>query len=279
MAAPVRFDTLSAGLADAVRAHPDFAGIVLLGSASEDAADRRDEWSDHDFFAITREGRGPVVRPDLSWLPEQESIVLTAREGELGFVAVYDDGHVFEFAFSDASELAGALAGAATVMVDDEERTVARLLAESRARAAAADAFDPANDARLVLVKLLIGVGRARRGEVVNASDFVRGWAVRLLVRVVRGRHPGGSTSARDTIDATRRFEKDFPDWARRIEQALAQPVEEAARDLFDLLCELAPGWPEFPTRGADAVAERLGWTSTRAGTRHPSPSLPRAVS
>lgn len=262
-----------------MRAQPDFAGIVLLGSASDEAADRRDEWSDHDFFAITRAGRGPALRPDLSWLPEQESIVLTAREGELGFVAVYEDGHVFEFAFSDASELAGALAGAATVVVDDENGTVARLLAESRARAAAADAFEPANDARLVLVKLLIGVGRARRGELLNASDFVRGWAVRPLVRVVRGRHPGGSTSARDTIDPMRRFEQDFPEWARRIEQALAQPVEEAARDLFGLLCELAPGWPEFPARAADAVAARLGWTPPGGGTRHPSPSLPGAVS
>ena len=26
--------------------------------------------------------------------------MLTAREGEIGFVAVYDDGHVFEFALA-----------------------------------------------------------------------------------------------------------------------------------------------------------------------------------
>ncbi|QIG39765.1 hypothetical protein G5T42_09935 [Microbacterium sp. 4R-513] len=260
MASPERFASLSAGLADAVGRHADFAGIVLLGSASDEASDRRDEWSDHDFFAITREGRGRALRPDVSWLPDQDRLVLTAREGELGFVAVYDDGHVLEFAFSDASELAGALAGAATVAVDDEQGTVARLLAESRERAATADAFEPVNDARLVLVKLLIGVGRARRGEVLNAGDFVRGWAVRLLVRVIRGRQASQSTSARDTIDPMRRFERDFPEWAGRIAQASAQPVEEAARDLFGLVRELEDGWPEFPTRAADAVAARLGW-------------------
>ena len=51
------------------------------------------------------------MRPDLWWLPDRERLVLTAREGEIGFVAVYDDGHVFEFAFSEVEELAGAVAG------------------------------------------------------------------------------------------------------------------------------------------------------------------------
>ncbi|WP_345800143.1 hypothetical protein AAIB33_11750 [Microbacterium sp. AZCO] len=261
MATPERFEDLSRGLAEGVRSRPEFAGIVLLGSASDEAAARRDEWSDHDFFAITREGEGRMLRPDLSWLPDPDRIVLTAREGEIGFVAVYDDGHVFEFAFSDAAELDGALAEAATVAVDDEHRTVGRLLDESRARAAAADTFDPVTDMKLVLVKLLIGTGRARRGEVLNGGDFVRGWAVRLLVRVVRGRHADVSTSARDTIDPMRRFEQDFPEWSARIAEAVAQPVEDAARALFDLArAELEPGWPDFPSRAADAVAARLDW-------------------
>jgi hypothetical protein len=260
MVSPERFDQLSAGLASGVRERPEFAGLVLLGSASDVAAGRRDEWSDHDFFAITREGEGRMLRPDLSWLPDADRIVLVAREGEVGFAVVYDDGHVFEFAFADASELADALAGDATVAVDDETGTVARLVAQSQARASAVDAFDPALDARLVLVKLLIGVGRARRGEVLNGSDFVRGWAVRLLVRMIRGRLAGQSSIARDTIDPMRRFERDFPEWADRIAQAQSRPVEDCAREIFGLLREFEPGWDEFPRAGADAVARRLGW-------------------
>lgn len=257
-----RFDALSAGLADGVREHDDLIGLVLLGSASDEASARRDEWSDHDFFALIEEGHGAAVRPDLSWLPDQDRLVLTAREGEIGFVAVYDDGHVFEFAFSEAGELAGAVAGDATVVVDDEQGTTARLLAESRARAAASDSFDPANDARLVLVKLLIGVGRVRRGEVLNGQAFIRQWAVQLLVRAIRGRFPHGSTTARDTIDPVRRFETDFPAEAARIAHALDRPAEDAARRLFALTRELLePGWDDFPSRAADAVADRLGWT------------------
>lgn len=261
MTAPERFDELSAGLAAGVREREELIGLVLLGSASDEARARRDEWSDHDFFALTEAGRGSALRPDLSWLPDQDRLVLTAREGEIGFAAVYDDGHVFEFAFSDAAELAGAVAGDATVVVDDEAGTTATLVAESQARAASADRFDPANDARLVLVKLLIGVGRVRRGEVLNGNGFVRQWAVQHLVRAIRGRFAEASTSLRDTIDPVRRFERDFPRWGAHIAAALDLPIEECAYELYRLAREiLEPGWEEFPTRAADAVAARLGW-------------------
>lgn len=261
MTAPERFDELSAGLARGVRERDGLIGLVLLGSASDEASARRDEWSDHDFFAITEAGRGREIRPDLNWLPDPDRLVLTAREGEIGFAAVYDDGHVFEFAFSDAAELDGALAGDATVVVDDAAGTTARLVAESRARAAAGDRFDPANDVRLVLVKLLIGVGRVRRGEVLNGGQFIRQWAVQLLVRAIRGRFAAASTSLRDPIDPLRRFERDFPEWGARIVDAVERPAEEAARALFAVTREiLEPGWDEFPAAAADAVARRLGW-------------------
>jgi hypothetical protein len=256
-----RFDELSRGLARGVRQRDGLIGLLLLGSASDEAAARRDEWSDHDFFALTEAGRGPEIRPDLSWLPDNERLVLVAREGEIGFAAVYDDGHVFEFALSEASELAGALAGDATVVVDDEAGSTATLLAEARARAATADRYDPANDVRLVLVKLLIGVGRVRRGEVLNGSAFIRVWAMQLLVRAIRGRFAEASTALRDTIDPTRRFERDFPECGARIAATLDLPVEDAARGLFRLTREiLEPEWDEFPSRAADVVAARLGW-------------------
>jgi len=258
---PQRFEELSAGLAAGVRAHEGLIGLVLLGSASDEARARRDEWSDHDFFALTEAGRGAQIRPDLSWLPDQDRLVLTAREGEIGFVAVYDDGHVFEFAFSDAAELAEARAGDATVVVDDEEGTTALLVAQSRARAADEDRFDPANDTRLVLVKLLIGVGRVRRGEVLGGNAFIRQWAVQLLVRAIRGRFAAASTALRDANDPVRRFERDFPVWGAHIAASLDLPIEESAYELYRLTRKiLEPGWDEFPSRAADAVAARLGW-------------------
>lgn len=263
------FQALSAGLADGVRSREGMFGLVLLGSASRDGAARRDEWSDHDFFALIEPGRGPAVRPDLSWLPEQERLVLTAREGEIGFVAVYDDGHVFEFALSEVAELAGAVAGDATVVLDDEAGSAAELIAAARARAAASDRFDPENDVRLVLVKLLIGVGRIRRGELLNGGSFVRGWAVQQLVRAIRGRFSDRSTTLRDAIDPLRRFERDFPEWGARLGAVLESPAEDAAHGIFRMTREiLEPGWSGFPSRAADAVADRLGWPRGGVSTR-----------
>jgi len=265
MVSAERFDALSAGLAEGVRARDGLIGLVLLGSASDEAFGRRDEWSDHDFFAIVEDGRGAEVRPDLSWLPDRDRIVLTAREGEIGFVAVYDDAHVFEFALSEAGELAGAVAGDATVVVDDERGTTAALIERARARAESADRFDPGNDVRLVLVKLLIGVGRVRRGEVLNGGQFIRQWAVQHLVRAIRGRFAEASGSLRDAIDPVRRFERDHPQWGARIAAALERPAEDAARELLAFMREvLEPGWDAFPSRAADAVAQRLGWEAFR---------------
>jgi len=261
MTSPERFAELSSGLADGVRGAEPLVGLVLLGSSSEAGAARRDEWSDHDFFAVAAPGAGPRARSELDWLPSPERIVLRAREGELGFAALYDDGHLMEFAVAEPAELGGALATDATVAVDDREARVSALVEAARGAAAAADAFDAENDIRLALLKLLVGVGRARRGEVLSAGEFVRTWAVKHLVRAVRGRLGAASASAaRDTIDPIRRFERDFPEWGDEIARALALPVEGAARRLFVLARRLEPGWEGFPREAADTVARRLGW-------------------
>lgn len=258
MSRPEEFDRRSAALADAARTH-GFAGLVLLGSASPAAAHRRDEWSDHDFFMLAAPGDEERVRDVAAWLPDPERLVLVAREGDIGFAAVYDDGHVFEFAAATPDELGGALATEDVGILVDSGG-VAELMAGAQARVESAPAPDAANEARLVLVKLLIGVGRARRGESLVAGQFVHAWAVNSFARAVRARIPVDG-SVRDAIDPVRRFERDYPELGAALREALGRPVEEAARGLFVLLrSTLEPGWGEFPSRAADVVAARLGW-------------------
>lgn len=265
-AASDTFDARSRALRDAALQHEHLTGLVLLGSAAESARGRRDEWSDHDFFAIVADGQGPALRPDLGWLPAQPDLAAVAREGEIGFVALYDDGHVFEFALAEIGELGGALAEDATVLLDDDGR-LAGLIGAGRDRVRAQTASDPAEQVTLMLVKLLIGVGRARRGELLTAGEFVRTWAVQCFVRAVRSRHeqePGASTVR---IDPVRRFERDHPEVGARLAAALERPVEAAARALYELSREmLEPDWECFPSRAADAVANRLGWMPDRSG-------------
>lgn len=255
------FERLTASLTAAVREHPALGGLVFLGSSSQEAASRRDEWSDHDFFALAKPGAAAAARRQLDWLPDQEHLVLTAREGEIGFVAVYADGHVLEFAVAESAELAGALAEEATVAVDDADGSTRRLIAEARSRVAGMPGADALNDTRLVLVKLLIGTGRLRRGEAINGGQFIRQWAVKHLIAAIRAR--SGDAVVGDTagIEPTRRFEAKFHEVASDIEAAIAQPAELAAKSLFELTRRvLEPGWDEFPSEAADAVARRLGW-------------------
>ena len=260
MTAPGAFERRTELLAAGVRGTPGLVGLILLGSASAEAAGRRDEWSDHDFFVLAAPGRGAELRENLTWLPDADRIVLLAREGEIGFVAVYDDGHVFEFAYSEAAELSGALVGDATVVIDDEHGSAAALVRDARERVAAQAGLDAAKEVRLALVKLLIGVGRIRRGELLVGNQFVRGWAVNHLVRAVRGRFPIASAH-RDGIDPLRRFERDFPDWGAEIAAALDADAERAGRSLFELVRRrFEPGWDGFPTAAADAIAARLGY-------------------
>ncbi len=101
------------------------------------------------------------------------------KEGDIGFVVVYDDGLVLEFALAEPAELHGVSAGEAPVAVDDADQTTASLIAIAQNTAAQPGSSDPANEVRLAMVKVLLGwVGCD--GEVRSA----RSWAgVELSMR------------------------------------------------------------------------------------------------
>ncbi|MBO9553189.1 hypothetical protein [Cellulomonas sp.] len=249
------FDERTDALARAARSQPGVVGLVLLGSAAE--AHRRDEWSDHDFFVVAAPGAGGDVRDVRAWLPDVDDVVALAREGEIGFSVLYRDGHVLEFAVATAAELDGVAVVHHRVVFDDG--SIAGLVAASDARASREAALDPANETALFLVKVLLGVGRARRGEVLSGGQLVRQWATQHLVRAIRERVPSPLDPER--IDPARRFEAAYPEIGARVGAALARPVEDAARDLHRLAREvLEPGWDAFPSQAADTVARRLGW-------------------
>ena len=185
--------------------------------------------------------------------------------------AVYDDGHVFEFAFSEVEELAGAVAGDATVVRRRCSGSVAR---HSSQRAAGERrgirSIRSANDARLMLVKLLIGVGRVRRGEVLNGGR----------VRARAG--PCGSSSARSAADmptgppAARHHRPaapvrdGLPGVRRRASPGILDaPVEDAAREVvaqFESGAAPEPGVAVVPRRALRTPSHgELGWTEPGA--------------
>ena len=105
-------DQLTANLA----ARDDVIGLVFVGSAADHS--RFDEWSDHDFFVVTKSGHAEALRQDLSWLPNLDDVVISPRETAHGLKVVYRDGHVLEFAVFDDKELEAAGANAYNVTLD-----------------------------------------------------------------------------------------------------------------------------------------------------------------
>lgn len=248
-------------------AHADVIGLVFVGSAADHS--RFDEWSDHDFFVVTTEGKGEDLRQDLSWLPNADQIAIRPRETAHGLKAVYTDGHVLEFAvFNDSElELAGANDFLVTVDKTGEIATRMRALAEKSATAQLkTNQTEYRADAEfeLLLCQLLIGVGRARRGEVLIAGEHVRSWAVGNLVGLIRHwLHPvRGAEHLTDNLNRLRRFEKQYPTLGIRIASAQEKPVEDCARALLDVVLEAGGGNLSAAQRAqAAVVSERLGWS------------------
>jgi hypothetical protein len=238
------FDRYLAELVTACERHARITGLVLMGSTADRS--RVDGWSDHDFAVIAPTDALEPLRGDLSWLPRSESMVACAREWHDGFKVIYADGAVIEFAVTDLEGLSTFRSNAWEVAYGGETVT-------SVMRAVSAKTAPHGGDAAVFLTSLLVGVGRARRGEVLSAGASVRGLAMEHLLVLLRA----DPLDARlDDLDPRRRFELVHPSLARELGLALEHPVEQCAR----LLLHIAERELALPAPAIVAVKTRLGW-------------------
>jgi hypothetical protein len=222
--------------------------LVFFGSATDGGSTRRDEWSDLDFNLFAAPHRVDEIRREWPFLPSPDRIVLRAREHGDGGVVLYDDGVVYEFGAGSPWEIRDPHR---QVVLDGGDLRIGH----------PPSAPDAANEVSLFLAKLYLGVGRARRGEVVSAGALVRTHAVTCLCHAIRARLAPQRAVEASAFDPLRRFEDAYPQLGDLLSAALASPVEAAGRQLFELArTRLEPGWPEFPSRAADLVAARFGW-------------------
>ncbi|MBN9153384.1 MAG: hypothetical protein J0J05_05320 [Microbacterium sp.] len=252
------FDAYTERLSLAASADDRILGVVLLGSGAD--ASRIDEWSDHDIALIVRGDAVADLRASVRWLPDGERLVAVGQEWHDGFKAVFDDGRVVEYAVTDIPGLATFPLAAARVVLDrgGVSDAVAGAIASTRTRLVSA----PDALAAALLVQLLVGVGRLRRGERLSAGNVIRSEAALSFIDLwLAVCHPGESHP--DPFDGRRRIERVDPEVARRLDDAMAQSTEGAARSILSLAEEIiAPAWPGWPAGGADAVRRRLGWST-----------------
>lgn len=240
-------------LTESAQKDSNVIGLVFAGSAADHS--RVDQYSDQDFFLIVKEGQGEVYRNDLSWLPDFDDIVISPRETAHGLKVVYQNGDLLEFAVFEDSELELGAANDYAVAVDKQD------IAERMSKIAnhtAPKPADRATDWELFLSLILIGVGRARRGEIIAAEQHVKSYALDKALRLIRLAKPVSPNSA-DSFNSYRRFEKDYPALGSAIGDLLLLPTEQAAKSLTVLVADVLEINEQEQAQLA-VVFDSLGW-------------------
>jgi hypothetical protein len=230
---PARYQAFGDALLASLAARPEVLGLVAVGSFAEGA----DAFSDHDFFVITRAEAAEALRQDVTWLPEHDRLVLVFRETAHGVKAVYDDGHLVEFAVFTPDEIALARVNRRRVLLDRAD--VAERIAEAKAATERWTAESAESDERLVgqfLTALLVGVGRHRRGERVAGAQMVLGYALRHFLVLLARHVPADRAEALDDLDPFRRVEIAYPEVAAQLDALLVTgDLPRIAAGLLDL--------------------------------------------
>lgn len=245
----IAFDEFTQELRRRIEPDPRVLGLVALGSMSGEPPEA-DEWSDHDFFVVTRPGEQERMRNELSWLPRAEEIVLAFRETDHGVKALYRDAHLVEFAVFDREELGLARVNRYRVIFD-RAGVEARMAALRERTARELRAPDRRWLQGQFLTGLLIAADRHRRGERISARARLQA-AAGDLVQLVRQSLPARPGSVPDSLDPLRRVEAAFPRFAAALDEALTLPAPAATLRMLALARELS----DLPTDAA-AVLER----------------------
>ncbi len=245
-------------LRDSLALREEVLGLVLVGSTADLA--RVDEWSDHDFYVVTKDGQAESMRQDLSWQPDHDSIVMRPRETAHGLKVVYEDASVLEFAVFDDHELDQAGANAYNVTLDRSNITERMAAIAQRSKPKGYD-FD--TEFEVFLGQMLIGIGRARRGETLIAGQFIRSYCLNRALGFMRAwvKPLAGTEPKEDNLDRFRRFEQQYPELGAEIEAILQQPVEAAGKHLVDLVVRVGQGHlTEKHLSQVHVVRQRFGW-------------------
>jgi hypothetical protein len=250
------FDIYTERLRAALDSAPEVVGLVTLGTTVDSTL--RDEWSDHDFWVITKAGAQDSFLKDLSWLPDAHNIAITVCHGKSYRTVVYRNRHKVEFAVFDANEAREGKAQRYQVLIDRGQ--IAELM-ESVHQGTIKQAQD--NQARPdalqnLCVLVWSACERYSRGELLSARQYLDGFAVNQLLGLISVSDRETVEDGKDVLDPRRRLELRSPALAEEVLTLLDEPVPEAALHLLEIAeRELKQ---KAPTLAWDKVTMVQGW-------------------
>ncbi len=230
-------------------------GLIWAGSAAE--TERFDIYSDFDFYLVTQDEDAEPMRQNLEWLPRFEEIAYWARETAHGLKVVYKDGTILEFAIFTLDELSNSVVNHFFVDLDKadvESRTQAiKVQGEPKSHETVEDHL------AIIYTLLMIAIGRARRGELLIAGQFIRSYAALHLIKAVKKTFDSADLTKRDVLDPWRRFEWEYPEIALKLNAALAKDVEASAWGIGELTYEVFKDKSKIPAAGMQTLEFRFG--------------------
>ncbi len=249
---------------DRVRLRPEqderVIALIALGSTAD--PDRRDQWSDHDFWLITEQDVWERYLEPSEWLPDAEHIVLAFRQGSSYATVLYRDGRQVEFGvFDSVHMLHGRLDRFAVLF--DKRGAVTDMCRDLAARSWATVDQEAATASDLELLshfylQIATGVQRHARGEMFSGDYLIRCQAVLNVLALVARHLEPERPILRDGFDVRRHFEAMYPEVSVAIREAVSQPVPGMAQSLVAIVeHELAPRIAGFP-EGVSAVVREL---------------------
>lgn len=251
------YQTFTDQLTANLQADDRVQGLAVFGSTANQSHPP-DEWSDHDFFVITKSGVQEHFRTHFDWLPDHESIVLTVRETRHGLKVLYANGHLIEFAVFDLDEMTVARFNDYAVLYDrgGVADTLARMAAQQTVPTYTADQMQ--RDLGMMPCLLLVGAGRVARGEAISGQVFIRTYALSHLLPLLTHTLTAPDTSRLDNLDSFRRFEQVFPEVGAEINAALGEDPIGAALGLLDIYERVLHGVEGYPAEAVTTTRQFL---------------------
>ncbi len=234
-------------------------GLVVLGSTAK-THHQPDQWSDHDFWLIVKNGTEDDFHTDLSWIPQFDRHVLAFRETNHGWKVVFEDGHVLEYAIFPYSELHWARFHHYALLVDKTDISD-RLKKMKTTQDENHTTVSPLQQVQFLLSLLVIGMGRYNRGEKLSGLLYIKHHALEQYHNLLQSIVPPQNAHLVDDLSPSRRLEWTHPEYAEKLHPIITASVPDGAELLLDLAVEFADQIDDFPSDAIETVRHVIRYT------------------
>ena len=185
--------------------------LLGLGSVGIELG-RLDEYSDLDFFVITKIGCKSYFLDNLDWLKSISDLAFYFQNTKDGYKVLFDDGIFCEFAVFEPDELSKIpFSQGRIIWKEDINENICKPIIKTEKTAQSKEWIIGE-----ILTNLYIGLGRYRRGEKLSATRFIQSYAVDRVLELACYIEQKNHNNV-DIFSNERRFEQIYPNISKQL--------------------------------------------------------------